>query len=72
MEEFFSKEWFDFTSYKWEGEGLYSIWGDGGYQTNLLKYIINEIEEDDEVYIENYIGKEYEENLYKELINSIK
>lgn len=72
VDEFISKDFVDFTSYLWQGEGLYTIWGDGGYYTNKLEYVINEVKEDEEIYKENYIGKEYEDELLEYLLKNIK
>lgn len=71
--EFFNKTWSDFTSFKYEGENLYVLWGDGLYYTHTLQHVIREIEEMYEDCMTTTKGNEKDINeLYNYIINNIK
>lgn len=71
--EFFNKVWSDFTSFKFEGENLYVLWGDGLYSTHSLQYVIGEIEEMYEDCATIIEGSEEEiKELYDNIIENIK
>lgn len=71
VDEFFSKSYFDFTSYKWEGENLYTLWGSGLYAVNTLKTTIEEVEE--YPHLDYFVEPTIEEieELYNYIINDI-
>lgn len=70
-EEFFSKIHSDFTNYKWDGENLYTLWGNGLYYTNSLQYVIDEIQDYADMEMTTEPNSKYVEELYDYIIENL-